>query len=378
MKIILHVGRHKTGTSAIQTSLLQSRETLLDHGILYPASEFGDIGHFFLPYLSHETAQVPDHYQTIHRMPIDEVIRRAERSWEGVVSEIHRRRPKALVLSAETFWKPNLMPASAAFMERLKALSAEIQVVAYLRSPADLYHSRYMQRMWSTAQPTAPAPFPDRPILEFWHAASGGSLALAVYDRTKLRNRDAVADFCDRYLSEWLPDPSLIPSCEANITCSIPCLELLNAQTALTGGTPDHTDARRKRLLHRIAAMEARHDLRVRSVLKPEIAEQIIRASSDLLWLRETHGITFPDIDYSRIDGVRGPAFGMTAPGFRDICDFDTAKADRLKALLNDDLPAECSPRPDPVQRQGRLARAGRRLQQSGKRLTALIKGALS
>lgn len=36
MRIILHIGTGKTGTSSIQESLFRAREKLLENGILYP------------------------------------------------------------------------------------------------------------------------------------------------------------------------------------------------------------------------------------------------------------------------------------------------------------------------------------------------------
>ncbi|WP_370372800.1 hypothetical protein [Henriciella pelagia] len=44
-KIILHVGPHKTGSTAIQKALTLGRDRLAENGVLYPKTGFSDFGH---------------------------------------------------------------------------------------------------------------------------------------------------------------------------------------------------------------------------------------------------------------------------------------------------------------------------------------------
>jgi len=59
-RIDIHIGQHKTGTSAIQKSLNQNRKWLLKHGIFYPQADCLDAHHQLASYalvrIEHETS----------------------------------------------------------------------------------------------------------------------------------------------------------------------------------------------------------------------------------------------------------------------------------------------------------------------------------
>ncbi len=339
LKIILHIGRHKTGSTSIQHSLHEAHDDLRAQGVLYPQVDFGDRAHHFLAYLCPDTAALPTYFQNTLGITDAAAQSRSREIWAGIVDDIRRNPPETLLLSTELLWTEQ--EVAHGVMTRLRELSTDIEVVAYLRNPARLYLSTYQQARLALAPRPGPGPFPDRAILENWDEAAEGQLTLAIFDRKMLHGGDSVRDFRHRFLRHRLPDCVEIPPSEVNVALTVTCLDLLSELRDLGPGRQHIWEPLPRRLIARVKALEARHDLAVRPVLKPAIEEQIIRASSDLHWLRDRHGLVFPEIDYDRIDGVRGDALGMKNPGFADICDYDIEKAARLRALLTDSLLAD-------------------------------------
>jgi hypothetical protein len=67
--------------------------------------------------------------------------------------------------------------------------------------------------------------------------------------------------------------------------------------------------------------------------LRPEVAEAVTRASTDLLWLRDERGIVFSDVDYGAIDGSM-PDHVRQRREIDQICELDPGRRDLLLAQL--------------------------------------------
>ena len=63
MKALIHIGLPKTGSTALQISLYNSRDNLLNHGVLYP-----DLGHTQHGYIAYHLSTSQD---ILKRMPIE-------------------------------------------------------------------------------------------------------------------------------------------------------------------------------------------------------------------------------------------------------------------------------------------------------------------
>lgn len=130
-KIILHIGPHKTGTTAIQSAFWNNRTALSRQGILYPkACRFHYAQHrlsFSLKNMRDPKAgSIPD-FQT---------------ELGDLTSEITSTDPNVIVLSSEEFFR---LPADSMQKLRDSLEEFDVQVVAFIRNPVDAFSSLYNQ-----------------------------------------------------------------------------------------------------------------------------------------------------------------------------------------------------------------------------------------
>ena len=182
--IFLHIGRHKTGTSAIQHFLSRNRVRLRKLGWEYPRALSGQAAHHDFAY-------------ALGAGPTD----RAETSPGLLKRELERmsawlQQPGRKIVSSEGF--QNLDP------ERLRGVfpAERTRVVVYLREPLDYLISSYAQRIQANAARTRFADYaaafnPDyAAFLGRWAAVFGeGALQVRIYDRSRLVDGDVVHDF---------------------------------------------------------------------------------------------------------------------------------------------------------------------------------------
>ena len=133
MRIILHIGTHKTGTTSIQDVLRASSDVLRRAGILFPEAGCppGLSGQHMLAWsvLSSKHHKLPS-----PKPPV----------WEALWREIDTLRPRKVILSAEAFSRAD---ASEVEVIRKKMEGKEVSVVCYLRDPAAYLKSAYKQQV---------------------------------------------------------------------------------------------------------------------------------------------------------------------------------------------------------------------------------------
>lgn len=132
MKVVLHIGTHKTGSSAIQHVLWENRQRLSRHGYLYPKTDSGQRGH-------HEIAWAI-RSATGGRTPAvgNGVLDRLRKQFES---------PKhhTTIISSEEFEFAN-RPEQIKLVKRLFG-KADVKVVLYLRRQDKLLLSEYNQHV---------------------------------------------------------------------------------------------------------------------------------------------------------------------------------------------------------------------------------------
>lgn len=183
-RILLHVGTHKTGTTAIQQALLDAAPALRARGILYPNAAWSFGGH---PGRSWGAAQF--RFAAALADPEDRHARRLaafrQRLSEGVRSH------DKVVLSAESLYRHLLAPRGAALSEaeRRAAREAyvgrladffegfEVEVVICFRRPDSFAESVYQEVAASTGSRMAFAAFLRRDAFRWDYAFQLGLLA---------------------------------------------------------------------------------------------------------------------------------------------------------------------------------------------------------
>lgn len=103
VRVFLHVGLHKTGTTSIQGALTTLRAELAGRGVLYPKTgrpEWADLGQHLLPW---SVARDQDALPTVHGHRARFGDGDADALWEALRQEIARSGAGAVIISSEEF-----------------------------------------------------------------------------------------------------------------------------------------------------------------------------------------------------------------------------------------------------------------------------------
>ena len=225
-----------------------------------------------------------------------------------VLRDIEALRPDLLLFSAETMFTR----IRASYRRRLPRAFLGFGVrapvfVAYVRRPSERYASALQQSLRRSAEVRQPRRRDWRgPVTDYEEMFGKGCVRLHLFHRSALRDCDIVTDFCARHLAARGVEPSRLrgPS-EINISISAESMEILrDFRAEFHGGAETRlisaVDALREALRAADAACGA-----ARPRLRPEVAEMMDYASDEPLWLRDRHGVVFPDFDYRRLEEGR-------------------------------------------------------------------------
>jgi hypothetical protein len=337
MKLILHIGMPKAGSSALQNSLLAAGTELRRHGILYPAGGKLPKNHNMLVCGFLEAQKLPRIFRQIYTGDRSRMKRDFADFMQKLENAVQTSRPNMLVLSSEMLWSKSLGPKRAQTLKTVLApLSEDMRVVAYVRSPAQFYLSLVQQVLKASSRISPPRPMAYRRILDSYTRLTEDIHVIA-YERSELYGADITRDFLHRFA----PDAVLAPDTtrQANQTLSAEGMDILHRYRQRNHADSDGiftTDT--GALIGAIGAAEDAAGGWRRPVMHENVRDFVNGASVDLLWLRDAHGIVFSDVDYDRIsDGVSPPP-SLPAQTVADICTLDEARRDRMLAAILESL----------------------------------------
>ncbi|SNS88943.1 hypothetical protein [Tropicimonas sediminicola] len=196
MKLIVHIGSPKAGSTSIQMGLRNCSEALQAAGITYLSG-------------SREFATL---YQRMKRLPtlfatrfqsVEEAEQWSRCCWKELEARLAKEKPAVSVMSGEQFLRLSHKPR---FLERLQKSFDEIHAVCYLRDPVSDYVSNINQRIrggarlrdlfgtWEMNKGMWQAV-----ALECWEEQIGRErLHVRAFDRANLEGGDVVTDFLIR------------------------------------------------------------------------------------------------------------------------------------------------------------------------------------
>ena len=162
MKIIMHIGMPKTGSTAIQFALTKSRENLLSNGILYPVNPepfSNQVKHML--YMS--LLRQGDAGQWLKHPDMEQKIISSYGSnfdfngyWiSDLKKQILDAKPHTIIISEEGFFnalatkKSNIHKNLQNLLSELNVSASDFEIVGYLRSPPDYYLSSCQQTLKS-------------------------------------------------------------------------------------------------------------------------------------------------------------------------------------------------------------------------------------
>lgn len=338
MKLILHLGMPKTGTTSLQLSLTAMHEALLERGVLYPSLLIDAPDHNFLTLLTENPDRIPGMYWfDIERHPgfmHDRILP----SWDGILEQIARHKPGKLILSSEMLFSRFEDDHRGLLLKKLRNLSADISTIIYIRQPSKHYLSNVQQKLKNAGTFWPPGPARLQVHIEAWERALGNTAQLLAYERSQLIGEDSTSDFIHRVLSPSEREGLDIPRTRSNESLSAESMSIL--QDFRLSTCPELEDRRvpsntaLRRILTELDAQIPGHP----PALLPEIADFIDHSSTDLLWLRERSGIHFSGIDYARIGSVPPPPLPDRPLTVTDICSVDPERKALLTSLAIETL----------------------------------------
>ncbi len=335
MRIVVHAGMSKTGSTSIQKSLAAAANALAKLGVAYPALTKHPQHVFLLPVLLD-----PDEARTLlnayNAERLARMVESSQRAWavlDAAVAQARAEGAQMLVLSAEQIL--GMRTASAERLrERLAVYGCEVEIVAYLRAPAGHYLSSTQQALkfgHVIRSPTTELTYKSK-VGKFMRLFDG-KVRVRVFERDRLTGGDVVRDFLEVFLGLPPEVAAVIPTVRDNESVSAEGMALLQEfhRVALPGGQRRVGNPLSRALLALIQAEEAQGDF-PRPVLHPHVRAVAEAANRrDVLWLRDEMGLSFAEFDYTGSPPPEPPPEPLDVA---DICPVDPARLARLRARV--------------------------------------------
>ncbi|WP_157982264.1 hypothetical protein [Oceanicella sp. SM1341] len=198
MKLILHIGPHKTGSSSIQASLKNSQDYLAENRILFfgPQHMIWSLAALYTEFWNRENPFLKQKFASD-----DELMKWSAAHWSEFERLVATSDAEIAIISSEQF--STLPPDGIArMMERLIGMFDDIKVVVYARDPASLYLSSLQEGIKSGWR-LRDAPLPDEyeyrlrgQIERYVTHVAAENIIVRSFDRQNLKDGDVVKDFC--------------------------------------------------------------------------------------------------------------------------------------------------------------------------------------
>jgi len=131
MKVVAHIGLHKTGTTSIQLSLAKNRDALLEQGILYPHAGSVEAG---------------GHLNLVWEGTASWKYVQGAGGIDDLVMEAKNSKAEIVLISAESLSGYSKHPAPLEIVSRLeKELNAQVEIVCTVRPQFIMLDSLYAQ-----------------------------------------------------------------------------------------------------------------------------------------------------------------------------------------------------------------------------------------
>ena len=357
MKILLHAGMPKAGSTALQTTLRRAHPNLLRRGVLYPITDEGHQNFALagvVPY-----SRLPRGYKRAYLKNQEALEDDFKKYWRKIVGQVNRYRPATLLLSGEAFFRTFSPQEVENLNQLLRPLADSVEVVFYVRSPSEYYLSSVQQGLRASHEIKPIRAISYRATIEPYLKSIGDKVSVIPFVRDELYGRDIALDFASRFIPDCMKDVESSAAGSTNETVSAEAMSIL--QSYRNQNHSDRADihtADTSILIDFIRDVERSSGLYSRPKLKPEIIATLDRLSRDMLWLKDTFGISHVGFDEEELDQAERPT-PIQPRTVDEICEVDLDKRDRLLMLVVNQILVQ-----DPFY-NGRIGRYARSLYKS-------------
>ena len=187
-KILLHIGRHKTGTSTLQRFFVRNKYIFKSLGFLYPGAclEKGYGHHSLANYLNDPVANIS-----------------FQLAAEAIKEEINSAVESIVIISSEAFQNVDPQKVKDFFY------GYDVSIIVYLREQCGYLASAYAQRIQASNEAISLERYNRqffskladyRHFVEKWEESFPGKLRVSVFDREQMVGGDITLDFCEKHL----------------------------------------------------------------------------------------------------------------------------------------------------------------------------------
>lgn len=313
MKVILHFGMHKTGSTSIQRTLRKKKDPAFNY---LPWEIFSHSNLFRLLFEDDDSIPLREKVAGITH---ENMAERREHWAARTARNIRKNPDKTVVFSAE---RGSSAPVAAHQKCRkfFRKFSDDIQVVIYVRSPASFIQSAYQQRLRNGGfDLNLDSLFPEyiNIIRKLDSVYGEENVTIRVFDRDTLVGGDVVHDFCS-VIGMEIEDDEII---RANESISAEAQALMFVQrfygSGMSVGSPQAAVRNRNFLKSMMEIGDAR------LTFGPALIGPVIAANADkLAWIEERTG---------RNLSATGPSKGIVIDSQADLEALAIETATRLK-----------------------------------------------
>lgn len=335
-RLVLHIGQHKTGSTALQKCLARNRAELGREGILYP--RLGPLNHAHHALVPALVGLRPVALDIRERLGTDPLGRSAQ-LYDELRQMLDRTAVHTVVLSSEVLFnrlEPQEMVQMAA---RLSDIAERIEIVCYLRHPADYLLSVLSSQVLRTPTLRMPNESWQVLVVESYAHAPKFTISVTPYSDKSVPDGDVIKDFAERVLQTGVSLRRAGGSGESNQALSAEAMCLAQEFARRVRASRDVSMSLSHRLFRKLARpMDKRIAGYRRPALRPGLAEEVVRYTKGLRRLRDDWGCVFPGLDYDAAGTGSRVEFGaLTEVG--DFCRYDEARLRRLRLYFGWLLP---------------------------------------
>lgn len=201
MKILLHIGTQKTGTTSIQRYLLEKSEILEESGYYYSreATHQREGHHEYAELLQRSRVKIEDFDGNL-----------AETLYDFRKIFNYLNPDKINIVSSEAFQNCDPRIVKTAFEEH------EVRVVCYIRNQLDALVSSYAQEVHATRITLTMEEYALQSRLDYfeflkkWSDVFGSKFSVRVFDSRYLDEGNVICDFFSRFLNLDAPDDAFV------------------------------------------------------------------------------------------------------------------------------------------------------------------------
>lgn len=301
-KLYLHIGSYKTGTTSIQNALAINRKILAKQGFMYPGR---DVNHHKFIFSCHPSGDdIPRQFRGLNQMKLKQII---SAFFKGLEKDFSCNYDNYIISTEYLFIYEKTLVAQT--INYLKRFFSDIEVVVFVRNPADYYVSSQQQKIKARSYIDSPTSFryDFKKVIETWKSF------FPVQVLKHERGVDSLEVLCNAVGI----DLSNFESAEKRINTSLTIEQMLlleKIQSRLYRSNED-------RFKNHLGVL---HQIKRSGLHKPELKRDVQKLidknhHEDRLWLKEEFGIVFQEEEYNIDSPNNLPSFERDKATVRDV-----------------------------------------------------------